>query len=169
MNICKGRVRGPSGIWKYNQLIGATVFIKSSPSCNFFSLKDASKEYTIKNIYVKISLDGKAITVIEIEGIPGKVFTWRDLEIVRINCAAYKDAVCGEFLSGEALVGSGVSSEGSFGPDEGGLGDGVAVIDDKGNIIQGRYIRFVGADVEDPATDPDNITDISINASGDVL
>lgn len=166
MNICKGRVRGPSGIWKYNQLIGATVYIKSSPSCNFFSLKDATKEYVIKDIYVKISLDGKAITVIEIDGIPGKVFTWRDLEIVRINCAIYKDAICGGFNSGEAIVGSGVSKEPSYETD---CVDGVAVIDDSGKVIQGRYIRFLGADVEDPTTDPDNITDISINVSGDVL
>lgn len=165
MNICNGRVNGPSGLWKYYQLVGAKVLIKSTPSCNFFAIKNASSEYTIKEIYVRISYDGKGITVIELEELPGKVFTWRDLEIVSINCQVYMNAVCGEFSANEALCGHGVSAEASFAPPM----DGIAVIDDSGNIIQGRYVRFPGADVEDPRTDPDNVTDINVNISGDVL
>lgn len=173
MNVCNNKYPSPSGLWRCSNLIGAEVKVKSFPGYNlvFNSSPNIGKKgiYKIKEIYVKVSTDGKGITVVELEEFPSKVFTWRDLEIVKINCTTIKDAICGRFNVNEALVGAGVEKDPSYGLEDSDLGNGIAVIGDDGTIVSGRYVRFVGADIEDPEGDPDNITDINVNLSGDVL
>lgn len=117
------RFADPSGIWDYNQLVGAKVMIKSV-SFNTASYKNIKfdtkttksysntstqftismdKPFTIKDIYFKCSLDGKVITIIELNDCPGCVFTWKDLELVDIP---YKtDAICGNVICGKTLCG----------------------------------------------------------------
>lgn len=117
------RFADPSGIWDYGQLVGAKVMIKSV-SFNTASYKNIKfdtkttrtynstssifkvsmdKTFTIKDIYFKCSLDGKVITLIELEDCPGCVFTWKDLELIDIP---YKsDAICGSVICGKALCG----------------------------------------------------------------
>lgn len=117
------RFADPSGIWDYGQLMGAKVMIKSV-SFNTASYKNIKfdskttrtynstssifkvsmdKTFTIKDIYFKCSLDGKVITLIELEDCPGCVFTWKDLELIDIP---YKsDAICGSVICGKALCG----------------------------------------------------------------
>ena len=77
---CK-RIICPDGVWDTNDLIGAHVTISSMPASNFFTSQDALKICTIKEIYFRVSLDGKAITVIELNEFPGIIFTWKDLKI----------------------------------------------------------------------------------------
>lgn len=170
MNNCANkRIVGPSGIWEYEQLLGAKVKLKSLPVSNFFGcMCSDSDTLTIKDIYFRISLDGKTITVLELAEYPGKIFTWKDVEVVDISSTAKFKAICGTFLAGQTLCGYKVSHEPSY-LDDLTNGGGIAVIDDSGKIIRGRYIRFIGADVEDPDTDTNEITDIDINLNGDVL
>ena len=81
LNSCRNsRIVGPSGIWEYEQLIGAKVKVSSLPVSNFFgcfSGGGSNDLLTIKDIYFRISLDGKTITVIELTEYPGKIFTWK--------------------------------------------------------------------------------------------
>lgn len=92
----------PSGIWKYEQLLGAKVKIKSLAVSNLFYTFNTSDNCTIKDIHFRVSIDGKTITIVELDQYPGKVFTWRDLEIQEItNPCILDEAICGEFLSGE--------------------------------------------------------------------
>lgn len=172
MNNCScnknKRIVGPSGIWDYDQLLGAKVIVKSMPISNFFgSMCSASDKLTIKDIYFRISLDGKAITVLELNEYPGKIFTWKDLEVVELNTSSKAKPICGTFLSGQAICGYKVDTAPTYLDDVN--SGGIAFIDENGNIINNRYIRIVGADVENLATDTDEITDIDINFNGDIL
>lgn len=163
------RIVGPSGVWEYDQLLGAKVILKSMPVSNFFgTMCSASDKLTIKDICFRISLDGKTITVIELEEYPGKIFTWKDLEIVEINTMTKLKPICGKVLCGQSICGYKVDTAPSYLEDLA-RGGGISVIDEKGNIITNRYIRILGADVENILTDPDEVTDIDINFNGDVL
>lgn len=85
---CKNKcVKDPSGIWDYEDMIGAKVTVKSMPVGNFFKMSSVSKVYTIKKIYFRVSLDGKVITNIELEGdeFEGVYFNWKDLIVQDIN------------------------------------------------------------------------------------
>lgn len=171
LNSCKkSRIVGPSGIWEYNQLIGAKVKVNSLPISNFFGCFSgcgSNDLLTIKDIYIRISLDGKAITVIELVEYPGKIFTWKDLEVVELNVVSKFKAVCGTFLSDQSVCGHGVDTEASWIKET--SNGGIAFVDEKGNIITNRIVRLVGANVEDINTDTDEITDIDVNFRGDIL
>lgn len=163
-NCYNARVVGPTGTWEYTQLLNARVRIKSLPVSNFFcNMSSATDLYTINDIYFRVSLDGKVISLIELRELPGKFFTWKDLEIVEINITSVTRPICGTFNCGRAICGYKVSPDASFGS---GIGS-IAVVDENGNVITNRYVRFVGADVEDINSDKDNITDINFN--GDEL
>lgn len=170
LNSCRNsRIVGPSGIWEYEQLIGAKVKVSSLPVSNFFgcfSGGGSNDLLTIKDIYFRISLDGKTITVIELTEYPGKIFTWKDLEIIELNVISKFKAVCGTFLSNQSICGYGVDTEASWIKD---TSNGIAFIDEKGNIITNRIVRIVGANVEDINTDTNEITDIDVNFNGDIL
>lgn len=154
------RVKGPSGMWGYYQLIGAKVYIKSMPVSNFFNCQNAGDVFTIKDVFFRITLDGKAITVIELEELPGKVFTLKDLMISEIVNSNIVLPICGTFVSGTAICGLDVDKSPSYIDN---IMGGISIIDDEGTLISNRKIRFVGATVEDLRTDPDDVTDISID------
>lgn len=160
------RIVGPSGIWEYSQMIGAKVKVKSMPVSNFFGCFSGVNELlTIKDVYFRISLDGKTITVIELVEYPGKIFTWKDLEIVELHVVSQFKATCGTFLCDQTLCGYGVDTTASWVDNV----NGIAIIDEKGNIIRNRIVRIVGADIEPVDTDTNEITDISVNFNGDIL
>lgn len=163
------KVKNPSGTWNLEQLLGAKIHVKSTSVGNFMSCFnfDSSKLVTIKNIYFRVSMDGKAFTVVEVEEFPEKVFLWKDIEIVELTNKPRFDALCGAFDCGQSVAGYNVSSELSQDTNE--SNGGLSLVDDSGNVITNRYIRFLGADVENIKTDMDNITDISINIDGDIL
>lgn len=78
---CK-RIIGPSGIWKLEELIGAKVTIGSMPISNFGTIAidaEQSFEFEVESIDFRISLDGKAITVVKLKGLDNYVFTLKDL------------------------------------------------------------------------------------------
>lgn len=149
MSCCnKKNVIGPSGIWDYYQLIGAKVHIKSVPIDNFFFCSQNSSDvYTIKNITFRISVDGKTITVIELEELEGKIFTWRDLEILSINYTRLYKPICGTFCSNQAICGSMVDTSPSYLDNN--ISNGVSIIDCNGNVNDGRYIKFIEIDSDD--------------------
>ena len=154
------RAINPSGIWEYYQLIGAKVYIRSTPVSNFFNLQNASSTSTIKDIYFRITVDGKTITVIELEEYPGRVFTWKDLMIHEIVNAVQIKAICRTFDCGKAICGLDVVKSPTYGEQ---ICGGISILDDNGNVISSRMIRFIGAAVEDIKTDTDDITDVSID------
>lgn len=163
------KISNPSGSWTFEQLIDAKVRVKSSSVGNFMSCFgfDSSKLVTIGNIYFRISMDGKAFTVIEIKELPDKVFLWKDIEVVELSNKPRFDALCGTFNCGLSIVGYNVDKNPTYGEDD--INGGLSLIDDNGTIISNRFIRIVGADVEDPNTDTNNITDINVNLDGDIL
>ena len=154
------RIKNPSGVWEYSQMIGAKVYIKSMPVSNFFNCQNAGNLFTIKNIYFRITTDGKAITVVELSEIPGKVFTLKDIMISELVNPIKVRPICGAFIVGTAICGLDVDKSPSY-VDE--ITGGISIIDDEGNIISSRKVRFIGATVEDIRTDTDDVTDISID------
>lgn len=66
-------------------IIGAHVKVKSMPVSNFKKGFDADQVFTIKDIIFRISMDGKAISVIILEECPDMYFTWKDLEVIGIT------------------------------------------------------------------------------------
>lgn len=167
MNCKNMRIVDPSGNWEYEQLLGAKVILKSTPISNFFqncSNVSSNGVHTIKDIYFRVSIDGKAITIIELEDMPDKFFTWRDIEITELSPSSIYKPICGTFLSGQAICGYKVDQSPSY-IDE--LSNGIVILSDSGEVISNRYVRFVGAGVEPLLNDEDEVTDINFN--GEVL
>ena len=84
-NCSSKRIICPDGVWDASDLIGAHVKVMSMPVSNFFLFQDADKVCTIKEIYFRVSLDGKAITVIVLNEYPDLIFTWKDLMIIGLE------------------------------------------------------------------------------------
>lgn len=160
------RIVGPSGIWEYSQLIGAKVRVNSMPISNFFGCFSGVNDLlTIKDIYFRISLDGKTITVIELVEYPGKIFTWKDLEIVELHIVSKFKATCGTFLCDQTLCGHGVDTTASWVDNV----NGIAIIDENGNVITNRIVKIVGANIEPVDSDTNGVTEIGVNFNGDIL
>lgn len=84
MGSCRNRrCTSPAGTWDYHNLIGATVEIKSLPLAAYWGYQEVvtSGEYKISDIKFRVSVDGKVFTVVELEGLEGRTFLWKDLEI----------------------------------------------------------------------------------------
>ena len=105
---CK-RDMDPAGIWDFQNMIGAQVKVKSMPISNFSSGIMASDIYTIGDIYFRVSLDGKTITVIRLRELPDLFFTWKDLEVVKTM--SYSLAITGNFKVGRTIAGYGEMTE----------------------------------------------------------
>ena len=99
----------PAGIWDFQNMIGAQVKVKSMPISNFSSGIMASNIYTIDDIYFRVSLDGKTITIIRLRELPDLFFTWKDLEVVKTM--SYGLALTGNFKVGMTVVGYGDMTE----------------------------------------------------------
>lgn len=168
MNCKNIRIVDPSGNWEYEQLLGAKVILKSTPISNFFqncSNVSSNGVHIIKDIYFRVSIDGKAITIIELEDIPDKFFTWRDIEIRELNPSSIYRPICGTFYSGQAICGYNVDKNPTY--LEGLTNGGIVILSDNGEVISNRYVRFVGAGVEPLFNDENEITDINFN--GEIL
>lgn len=166
-NCSRRRVKSPNGTWNYDSLIGGKVRIRSTAVTNFFGSFMASETCTIKDIYFQISLDGKAITIIEVAEYPGKFFTWKDLEVIEVAEGQMMNATCGLFAAGESQAGRNVSHEPTWLED---IKNGIAIIDKDGNVIINRYIRLTNATVEDVLmgeSGENNVTDITF--CGDII
>jgi len=75
-----------SGVITLQQMIGAKCYIRSVSSLNGWRWdKDAiSKEYTVKEVGFRISVDGKCFTIVVLDGIDDRIFTLKDLEFVEL-------------------------------------------------------------------------------------
>ena len=168
-NLNKSIVKNPSGNWNYEHMLGAKVRVRSIGINNLFNCPDSNSLSTVKDIIFRISIDGKVIPLVELYEYPDKVFIWKDLEVVEL-CNNYEetDALCGVFNCGKAIVGYNVDKELTIDAETSEVG-GISLIDNKGNVITNRIIRIIGADIEDPNTDKDDITDINIGLNGDIL
>lgn len=101
------KVTSPSGLWDYQSLLGASVKIKSLSVKSGFAY-DGNSTYLIKSIGFRMSSIGKSYTVVTLEGLPGKEFVWKDLEIIGLRMPMWKPAMCGMFCAGEVICGYGV-------------------------------------------------------------
>lgn len=165
MGICK-KIEYLDGTWSYNDMIGSTMRLKSVPCGNYFGyLSGPEQNLTLEEVYFKVSRDGKIFPVFKMKELPDRLFTPRDVEVIKVNPCLSVPAVCGEFICGHAICGYEVSSDASFEDKV----DGLALVDENGNIIKDRYIRILASTTEDPNTDEDQITDIDINFNGNVL
>lgn len=97
----------PAGIWDYKNLIGAKVRVKSMPMSNFH--RGVFGDCTIEDIYFRISIDGKVITVIRLKEYPELFFTWKDLEVLSV--VDYPESICGSFKAGTTLAGNNSEEE----------------------------------------------------------
>lgn len=78
-------ITSPAGVWGYEDLIGATVRVKSSSiSSGLFSV-DSSSEHRIKSVRFRLDIDtGKLVTIIGLDGLDGE-YVWKDLELLRLD------------------------------------------------------------------------------------
>lgn len=107
-----GRIRAtsPLGLWKFAQLIGSSVKIKSlSVSSGPFGFSSDSL-HTISDIGFRVNRFGKSFTVIRLADIPEREFTWKDLEIVGLKFCTYCPAICGTFCSDGSISGYNTTS-----------------------------------------------------------
>ena len=107
------------GTWSYKELIGSKFRLKSIPisingvlqkKCN---LKYSQMSMTLKEVYFRVSTDGKVYTLFRMEEVCGKLFLPRDLELIEINRFMPGSTKCGEFVCGRILVGTGIEPENS--------------------------------------------------------
>ena len=99
----------PSGMWKYEQLIGSSVKIKSlSVSSGLFGFSSDSL-HTISDISFRINKFGKSFTIIKLTDIPEREFTWKDLEIVGLKPCTCCPTNCGTFCSDCSIFGHNVT------------------------------------------------------------
>lgn len=82
-NCKSNRYCCPDGIWEIDNLVGAKVAIRSTGIGNFTTCMP-SGEFKIKEIYFRVSVDGKAITLVKLEGLDDEFFTFKDLEILSV-------------------------------------------------------------------------------------
>lgn len=101
MSCRKQRYTCPAGIWNYDNMVGARVAIRSTTIGNFNQFA-VDGEYIIKDIYFRVSLDGKTITLIELEGLPDSYFTFKDVEI--LDTVNIPDKKSGELTVGDDIT-----------------------------------------------------------------
>jgi hypothetical protein len=99
----------PAGLWKYSQLLGATVHIKSRSIQSGFFAFDSESTYTIENIGFRMTQTGISYAVVKLKGL-SQEFSWKDLEVVGLNYCTYSIAICGNFCCGQTLCGRFVDS-----------------------------------------------------------
>ena len=76
-----------SGVITLQQMIGAKCYIRSVSAMNGWRWDENAigKEYTLKEIGFRISVDGKCFTIVVLDGIDDRIFTLKDLEFVELG------------------------------------------------------------------------------------
>lgn len=76
-----------SGVITLQQMIGAKCYIRSVSAMNGWRWDENAigKEYTVKEIGFRISVDGKCFTIVILDGIDDRIFTLKDLEFVELG------------------------------------------------------------------------------------
>lgn len=74
-----------SGIIEWDSLIGAKVRISSLTMQNGWMLKEPErKEYTVKDIGFRVTVDGKCRTIITLNEVEDRTFSLKDIEIIEL-------------------------------------------------------------------------------------
>ena len=73
-----------NGTWKYEDIIGAKVRVRSLPVANRFSGISGNTIYTIEELIFQISDDGKTIVIVKLKG-TDCLFTFKDLEVISLR------------------------------------------------------------------------------------
>lgn len=97
-------VTSPLGNWSYDQVIGASVHIKSSSVGSGLFGYDSEATYLVEKIMVRLDSLGNCASSIYLVGIE-RPFYWKDLEVVGLDLTLYPDAISGGFKSGDTLSG----------------------------------------------------------------
>lgn len=76
-----------SGVITLQQMIGAKCYIRSVSAMNGWRWDENAigKEYIVKEIGFRISIDGKCFTIVVLDGIDDRIFTLKDLEFVELG------------------------------------------------------------------------------------
>ena len=162
------------GTWNYRDVIGSKVALSSLPVVSsyrkYMSGASRSQELTIEDIIFRVSRDGKILPLYKFSELE-EYYPSNYLTVLCVNPTPDKPAICGWILCGETLCGHKCEST-MYDENEllGISSNGVTVIsDDKTIIVKNRAINIVGATIEDPNNDVDDITSIEINFQGDIL
>lgn len=84
-NNCKcRRITDPAGVWDIDEIIGSKVKVKSTSIVNFIEGFDSEELLIVEKVQFRVSVDGKAITILTLEGIDA-TFTLKDLEFIDIK------------------------------------------------------------------------------------
>lgn len=77
----------PSGLVGIDEMIGAEVKLLSSDMINTICYEDLKGHETfhISSINFRLSLDGQCFTILQLEELPGRCFTLKDIKIVELN------------------------------------------------------------------------------------
>ena len=76
-----------SAVISVEQLLGAKCYVRSVSAMNGWRWSEDAigKEYTVKEVGFRVSVDGKCFTIITLDGIDDRVFTLKDLEFVELG------------------------------------------------------------------------------------
>ncbi len=162
------------GTWNYRDVIGSKVALSSLPVVSayrkYMSGASRSQDLTIEDIIFRISRDGKILPLYKFSGLE-EYYPSNYLTVLCVNPTPDKPAICGWILCGETLCGHKCEST-MYDANEllGISSNGVTVVsDDKTIVVKNRAINIVGATIEDPDNDVDDVTSIEINFQGDIL
>ena len=88
------------GTWRYEDLIGAKVKIKSLPVYNRLISFNGDTIHTIEDLIFQVSETGKVICIIKLVGVECD-FTFKDLEMISLRSPK---TICGDEICGTVLV-----------------------------------------------------------------
>lgn len=162
------------GTWNYKNIIGSTVSLSSLPVVSAYRehMSGASRSQCLKveNVVFRISRDGKILPLYKLEGL-NEYYPSNLITVLSINPVPDKTSICGWILSGESMCGYKCESIMYDAKELLGItSGGVTIVNDDGSVIvKERAINIVGATIEDPDKDTDDVTQIEINFKGDIL
>ena len=93
------------GTWSYKDLIGSRFRLKHISISHGGivnknnSFKYSESELTLKEVYFRVTTDGKVQPLFRMEEIIGKLFFPNDLELLEISKACDEPKVCGTFIT----------------------------------------------------------------------
>ena len=93
------------GTWSYKDLIGSRFRLKHISISHrgivnkYSSFKYSESELTLKEVYFRVTTDGKVQPLFRMEEIIGKLFFPNDLELLEISKACDEPKVCGTFIT----------------------------------------------------------------------
>ena len=162
------------GTWDYKDIIGSTIALSALPVVSAYRehMSGASRSQCLKveDIVFRVSRDGKILPLFKMEGL-NEYYPSNILTVLCIKPTQDNASICNLISCGEAVCGYKCESI-MYDTNEllGITNNGVTIINDDGSIVvKERAVNIIGATVEDPTTDSDDVTQIEINFKGDIL